>query len=129
MRRRKILNWPYRLTVRTSPSQGGNQGSIPCRVTQWVLYQNIEIPYNVDFWCPEMYYIVMKKQVFPIEKVLSKKVVQANHASFENLKKYQKAIETIEKARFPFGKQVVYKQVGVNTTDLPIDIYGTITTG
>ena len=24
---------PYRLTVRTDPSQGLNQGSIPCRVT------------------------------------------------------------------------------------------------
>ena len=26
--------WPYRLTVRTSPSQGGNSGSIPGRVTK-----------------------------------------------------------------------------------------------
>ncbi|KKQ82497.1 MAG: hypothetical protein UT05_C0001G0086 [Parcubacteria group bacterium GW2011_GWF2_38_76] len=24
--------WPYRLTVRTAPSQGVNQGSIPCKV-------------------------------------------------------------------------------------------------
>jgi hypothetical protein len=26
-------NWPYRLTVRTEPSQGLNPGSIPGRVT------------------------------------------------------------------------------------------------
>ena len=26
--------WPYRLTVRTSPFQGGNRGSIPRRVMQ-----------------------------------------------------------------------------------------------
>ena len=28
-----FLHWPYRLTVRTSPFQGGNQSSILCRVT------------------------------------------------------------------------------------------------
>ena len=27
------MDWPYRLTVRTSPFQGGNQSSILCRVT------------------------------------------------------------------------------------------------
>ena len=29
----KIESWPYRLTVRTEPSQGLNRGSIPRRVT------------------------------------------------------------------------------------------------
>ncbi len=31
--KRELINWPYRLTVRTSPFQGGNQSSILCRVT------------------------------------------------------------------------------------------------
>ncbi len=29
----KASKWPYRLTVRTDPSQGLNRGSIPRRVT------------------------------------------------------------------------------------------------
>ncbi len=28
-----VLYWPYRLTVRTEPSQGSNPGSIPGKVT------------------------------------------------------------------------------------------------
>jgi len=29
-----VPTWPYRLSARTSPFQGGKQGSIPCRVTR-----------------------------------------------------------------------------------------------
>gem|GEM_PF-4150770 len=29
-----IQTWPYRLTVRTEPSQGSNTGSIPVKATQ-----------------------------------------------------------------------------------------------
>jgi hypothetical protein len=71
----------------------------------------------------------MKKAKLSTKKMFSEKVIKANQTSFDNLKKYQKAIETIDKVRFPFGKQVVYKQVGANTTDLPLNIYGAITTG
>ena len=31
----KVFIWPYRLTVRTKPSQGLNRGSIPRKVTNY----------------------------------------------------------------------------------------------
>jgi hypothetical protein len=31
-----FFKWPYRLTVRTEPSQGLNRGSIPRRVTLFI---------------------------------------------------------------------------------------------
>ena len=46
----KFVLGPYRLTVRTSPSQGGNLGSIPSKVTKAVFKKvdkSRNIPYNV----------------------------------------------------------------------------------
>jgi hypothetical protein len=71
----------------------------------------------------------MKKHTLSAEKMFSQKVIKANQTSFDNVRQYQKAIETIEKIHFPFGKEVVYRQVGASTTNLSINTYGNITTG
>jgi len=71
----------------------------------------------------------MKKIPLSTKKMFSKRVIELNKSSLESMQKYREAIETIDKIRFPYGKQIIYKQVGVNTTDLPLNIYGTITTG
>lgn len=70
----------------------------------------------------------MKKGQLSTGKLFSKKVVKANEVSLDNFKKYKKTIETIEKIRFPFWGQVIYKQVGSSTIDLTINQYdGTAT--
>lgn len=71
----------------------------------------------------------MKKTPLSTKKMFPRRVIELNKSSLESMEKYREAIEAIDKVRFPHGKQVIYKQVGVNTTDLPLNIYGTITTG
>lgn len=70
-----------------------------------------------------MYTLCMKNRKLVTEELLSKRTLQANKGSLDDFKQYQKAIETLDKVRFPFGKRVIFKPVGSSTTDTNINFY------
>lgn len=66
----------------------------------------------------------MKSRKLVSEKLFSKQTIKTNKDSLTNFREYKKVSDDLDKIRFPFGKQTVFKQVGANTTDASINFYG-----
>ena len=66
----------------------------------------------------------MNKKKTITQKLISKKVKNANKKSFESFDFYKKTINIMEKADIAMGKKTAYSSTGGSTLNYKINIHG-----